>query len=100
MNTSALQKLEKSYIQLDWKQYIHKIDLTREHMETIVDMIDVFKFNKSAKQIAIFRFEGIPAYITIKKEEYKDLLDWMYEVMITKEFFENCKRIKDLINLL
>lgn len=100
MNITALHKLEKSYIQLDWKNYIYKIDLTKEHMETIVDMIDVFKSNKKAEEIVIFRFEGIPAYITIHRTEYKDILDWMYEVMIAKEFFENCKRIKDLINSL
>jgi hypothetical protein len=100
MNINALHKLEKSYIQLDWKSYIHKIELSREHMETIIDMIDVFKFNKNTKEIVIFRFEGIPAYITIPRTEYKELLDWMYDKMIRYEFFENCKRIDDLIKLL
>jgi len=56
-------------------------------METIIDMIDVFKFNKNTEELVIFRFEGIPAYITIPKAEYKDLLDWMYERMIRYEFF-------------
>ena len=63
-------------------------------------MIDVFKFNKKADELVIFRFEGIPAYITIPKEEYKELLDWMYEKMIQYEFFENCQRINDLIKML
>ena len=100
MNITALQKLEKGYIQLDWKSYIHKIELSREHMETIIDLIDVFKFNKKTEELVIFRFEGIPAYITIPKTEYKELLDWMYERMIRYEFFENCKRINDLIKVL
>ena len=100
MNITALQKLEKGYIQLDWKSYIHKIELSREHMETIIDLIDVFKFNKKTDELVIFRFQGIPAYITIPKTEYKELLDWMYERMIRYEFFENCKRINDLIKVL
>ena len=100
MNLTALQKLEKNYIQLDWKEYINRVELTKDHMETIIDMIDVFKFNKSANEIVIFRFQGIPAYITIKREEFTELLDWMYNHMLRLEFFENCKRIKDIIKTL
>jgi hypothetical protein len=100
MNIKALQKLEKGYIQLDWKEYIDRVELTKDHMETIVDMIDVFKNNKSAKELVVFRFEGIPVYITIKREEYKDILDWIYDKMLIYEFFENCKRIKDLIKVI
>ena len=100
MNASSLSKLEKGYIQLDWKEYINRIDLTKSHMETIIDMIDVFKHNKKANEIVIFRFEGIPAYITIKREEFVELLDWMHKRMLHNEFFENCKRINDLLKLL
>ena len=100
MNASSLSKLEKGYIQLDWKEYINRIDLTKTHMETIIDMVDVFKHNKKANEIVIFRFEGIPAYIIIKREEFADLLDWMHQKMLHNEFFENCKRINDLLKLL
>ncbi len=100
MNSKALSKLEKGYIQLDWKEYINRVELTKDHMETIIDMIDVFKNNKSAKELVVFRFQGIPAYITIKREEFKELLDWMYKHMLNNEFFENCKRINDLMKLL
>ena len=100
MNLTALQKLERNYIQLDWKDYINRVELTKDHMETIIDMIDVFKHNKGANELVIFRFEGIPAYITIKRDEYVELLDWIYNKMLHNEFFENCKRVKDLIKLL
>jgi len=100
MNASSLSKLEKGYIQLDWKEYINRIDLTKSHMETIIDMVDVFKHNKKANEIVIFRFEGIPAYIIIKREEFGELLDWMHKRMLHNEFFENCKRINDLLKLL
>jgi hypothetical protein len=100
MNLTALQKLEKGYIKLDWKDYINRVELTKDHMETIIDMIDVFKSNKRAKELVVFRFQGIPAYITIKREEYKEILDWMYNKMLDKEFFENCKRINDLMKII
>jgi len=100
MNSTTLSKLEKGYIKLDWKEYINRIDLTKAHMETIIDMVDVFKHNKKANEIVIFRFEGIPAYIIIKREEFADLLDWMHQKMLHNEFFENCKRINDLLKLL
>jgi hypothetical protein len=100
MNAKALLKLEKSYIQLDWKDYINRVELTKDHMETIIDMIDVFKHNKRTKELVIFRFQGIPAYITINREEYKDILDWMHQRMLHNEFFENCKRINDLLKSL
>jgi ribonuclease BN (tRNA processing enzyme) len=41
MNSSTLQKLEKGYIQLDWKEYINRVDLTKAHMETIIDIVDM-----------------------------------------------------------
>jgi hypothetical protein len=97
MNSKALSKLEKGYIQLDWKDYINRVELTKDHMETIIDMIDVFKHNKTANELVVFRFQGIPAYITIKREEYRDILDWMHQKMLHNEFFENCKRINDLL---
>ena len=37
MNSTALSKLEKGYIQLDWKEYINRVELTKSHMETIID---------------------------------------------------------------
>ena len=41
-----------------------------------------------------------PVLLPIPRTEYKELLDWMYEKMIRYEFFENCKRIDDLIKVL
>jgi len=100
MNASSLSKLEKGYIQLDWKEYINRVELTKSHMETIIDIVDMFKDNKKANEIVIFRFQNIPAYITIKREEFVELLDWMHQKMLHNEFFENCKRINDLLKLL
>ena len=99
MNSSELSKLEKSYIQLDWKDYINRVELTKEHMETIISMIEVFNSKKLKDELVIFRFKEIPAYITIKRADYGQLLEWMYQRMLHNEFFENCGRIKKLMKL-
>jgi len=100
MNAKVLSSLERSYIQLDWKEYISKIEMTAEHMVKIVDLIEVFKKIKGTKELVIFRFEGVPAYVTIKKEEYSSILDWIHQRMLDFEIFEQCKRIDDIIKSL
>jgi hypothetical protein len=96
MNISVLNTLERGYIKLDWKEYINRIQLTLEHMETIVEMIDTFKLSKSAKELVVFRFQNIPAYITIKKSEYIHMLNWIYERALVLEIYELCKKIVDI----
>jgi len=93
MNLKALPKLEKSYIQLDWVDYIHKFPLTYAHMETVVDMIDTFKNNRSAKELIIFRFKDIPAYVTIKKEQYLQLLEFINQQAVKMEMYEICSKV-------
>jgi hypothetical protein len=100
MNAKVLPSLEKNYIQLDWKDYIGRIDMTVEQMVKIIDLIEIFKKVKGTNEIVIFRFEGIPAYVTIKRDEYGSILDWINQQMLHFEFFEHCKRINDLIKTL
>lgn len=100
MNAKVLSSLEKSYIQLDWKDYISKIEITTEQMIKIIDLIEVFKKIKGTKELVVFRFEGVPAYITVKREEYSSILDWVHRRMIDFELFEQCKRINDLVKSL
>jgi hypothetical protein len=100
MNAKVLSSLERSYIQLDWKEYISKIEMNAEQMVKIIDLIEVFKKIKGTKELVVFRFEGVPAYVTVKKEEYSSILDWIHQRMIDFEIFEQCKRIDDLIKTL
>ena len=93
MNISVLDTFERGYVKLDWNEYINRVQLTLEHMETIVDMIDTFKLSKSAKELVVFRFENIPAYITIKKDEYLNLLNWIYDKALELEIYELCKKL-------
>ena len=48
MNAKVLSSLEKSYIQLDWKDYICKIEMTAEQMVKIIDLIEIFGSNLSS----------------------------------------------------
>jgi hypothetical protein len=100
MNAKVLSSLERSYIQLDWKEYISKIEMNAEQMVKIIDLIEVFKKIKGTKELVVFRFEGVPAYVTVKKEEYSAILDWIHQRMIDFEIFEQCKRIDDIIKSL
>ena len=100
MNAKVLSSLERSYIQLDWKEYISKIEMNTEQMVNIIDLIEVFKKIKGTKELVVFRFEGVPAYVTVKKEEYSSILDWIHQRMLDFEIFEQCKRIDDLIKTL
>lgn len=100
MNAKVLSSLEKSYIQLDWKDYINRIDITVEQMVKIVDLIEIFKKVKGTNEIVIFRFEGIPAYVTVRREEYSSILDWIQQRMLDFEIFEQCKRINDIVKSL
>lgn len=100
MNAKVLSSLERSYIQLDWKEYISKIEMNAEQMVKIIDLIEVFKKIKGTKELVVFRFEGVPAYVTVKKEEYSSILDWIHQRMLDFEIFEQCKRIDDIIKSL
>lgn len=96
MNLSVLNTLERGYVKLHWYDYIERVHLTVEHLETIVEMIDNFKSNKSAQELIVFRFENIPAYITIKKSEYSHLLNWIHERALILEVYSLCKKIMDV----
>ena len=98
MNSKVLQTLEKGYIRLDWSDYINRVRLDNEHLITIVEMIDNFKANRSAKELIIFRFQNIPAYVMIQKSEYGNILEWIKDKFIEREAYEYCTQIIDLLN--
>jgi hypothetical protein len=98
MNSKVLQTLEKGYIRFDWSEYINRVHLHTEHLITIVEMINNFKANRGAKELIIFRFQGIPAYVMIEKMDYPLILEWIKTEFIERECYENCPMVVDLIN--
>ena len=94
MNIKALNKIEKGYVKYDWSEVINKIKFTYEDLETITDMVDNFKANKSAKELVICRYKHLSAaYVTIQSKDYSKLLDWLYNKFIHLEIYESCERI-------
>ena len=98
MNISVLEKLEKGWVKLNWLDHIHKVHI--DDLETIVDLIDNFKTNKGAKELVLFKFKGLPIYVTIVRYDYVQLLDLIYDKFIEKEMYESCKRIINIKNKL
>jgi hypothetical protein len=98
MNIKVLDKIESGYVKLDWKDHIHKVSV--KDLEKILDTIDNFKGNKSVKEIILFRFKKIKAYVTIKRDEYKPLMNYIYSKFIELEMYENCKKTLLILNKL
>lgn len=96
MNVKVLDKIEKSYVKLDWSNVIHNLKLSVKDMERIVDILNTFKKNKSAKEIIICKYKTFPFYVTIKKEEFVDLLEFIKNKFINLELYEKCKIIEDI----
>jgi hypothetical protein len=96
MNVKVLDKLEKSYIKLDWSEVIDNVKFSIKDMRSIVDTINTFKKNKSAKEVVICKYKNLPAYVTVKKEEFGDVLEYIKNKFINLELYEQCKAIEEI----
>ena len=97
MNSKFLQTLEKGYIRLNWFDYINRVNLSNDNLSAIITLIDNFKANKSATELIMFRFEGIPAYVMFTKNEYLEVLEWIKNTLIDREQYELCKDVVRII---
>jgi hypothetical protein len=96
MNIRVLDKIEIAWIKYDWKEVINRVSFSNDEIDTLIGMIDNFKSNRGAKELALFKYRQLPVYATIVKSEYGELLDWLYSTCIDKEMYEHCKRIIEL----
>lgn len=96
MNIRVLDKIESTWIKYDWKEVVDRIQFTDDQLDTFVGMIDNFKSNRSAKELALCKYQILPAYVTIVKSQYEEFLDWIYGMCISRELYELCKRIVEL----
>jgi hypothetical protein len=100
MNIKVLDKLESGYIKLTWIEYINRANLKPEDLEKIVDVIDNFKHKHTAKELVIFKLKIMPVYVTIKKRDYINILEWIKNKFIELEMYEKCERIINIIKIL
>jgi hypothetical protein len=96
MNITVLKKIESGWINLNWKEYIDKVKLSNDDIDTLIGVIDAFKGNKRAIELAVVKYRHLPAYITVKRDEYIDFLDWIYNQLIEREMYETCKKLIEI----
>ena len=57
MNIKVLNKLESGYVKLHWKSQRHKFNIN--DLETIVDIIDNFKYKSNIAELIISKFPAL-----------------------------------------
>ena len=95
MNIKVLNTLEKGWVKYDWSVIPDRYN-TPNVWESVVDTISRFVKNKSVREIVILKCVGLPAYVTIKRTEYRTVLNWLQEQFILSERYEMCKWIEDI----
>jgi uncharacterized metal-binding protein len=96
MNVTILDKLERGWIRMNWKSAIRRNQLSSEQLEALVDKVDNFKSNRSAKEIILYKYKVVPIYVTIYREEYPKLLEYLLSRFVEIEKYEVCSRIVKL----
>ena len=96
MNVTILSKLERGWIRMSWKSAIRRNKLSAEQLEALVDKVDNFKSNRSAKEIILYKYKVVPIYVTIYREEYPQLLEYLLSRFVEIEKYEVCSRIVKL----
>lgn len=99
MNVSALNKLEKGYIKLDWKSYLKMDIFPIKELLKITHLIDSFKANRKADEIVLFKFKNLKSvYVTIYKSEYVIILEQIKNRLINLEMYEECSNVQKIID--
>ncbi len=100
MNISVLEKLEKGWISLDWNKYLPKVNLSDKQLSELVDKLDNWKSNRKCKEIILIKYKNVPAYITLKREDFKKMGIWLMERLQSLELYEDCARLHSIWNKL
>jgi hypothetical protein len=100
MNISALHKIEKGWITLDWSTHLSRVQLTHKNLSELVDKLDNWKSNKKCKEIILVKYKKLPVYITIHRSDFKSMADWLLNRLSKLELYEECVRIQKIYNKL
>ena len=96
MNISALYKLEKGWICLDWNVYLKRVNLTPSNLSELVDKLNNWKSNRSCKEIVLIKYKNLPVYITLHRNEFKKMGEWLLEELTKVEMYEECIRLQSI----
>ena len=100
MNVTVLEKLEKGWICLDWIKYLPKVNLSDKQLSELVDKLDNWKSNKKCREIILIKYKNIPAYITLKREDFQKMGLWLMNRLTKLEMYEECARLQLMMNKL
>lgn len=100
MNITVLNKLEKGWVSLDWDIYLPKIKLTQKNFSELVDKLDNWKSNRKCREIILIKYKSMPAYITLKREDFKSMGNWLMGRLTELEMYEECAKLHSIKNKL
>lgn len=100
MNITVLNKLEKGWVSLDWDVYLPKIKLTQKNFSELVDKLDNWKSNRKCREIILIKYKSMPAYITLKREDFKSMGNWLMGRLTELEMYEECAKLHSIKNKL
>jgi hypothetical protein len=93
MNISALNKLEKGWITFDWSDKLDRVQLSPKHLSQFVDKLDNWKSNKRCKEIILLKYKKLPVYVTLKREDFSKMGEWLMVKLTKLELYEECHRL-------
>ena len=107
MDINKLLKITNMYAKTNWKKYFdeNSSPAVKEYLANNADRIYpwIFTILKQAiegniDEVAIIKFTDTKMFATIKKNEYKELLQKIMDYFVEKEDYEICIGIRDTIN--
>jgi len=96
MNITVLEKLEKGWISLEWKMYLPKANLSKQNLSELVDKLDNWKSNRKCREIILIKYKSMPAYITLKREDFKSMGNWLMGRLTELEMYEECAKLHSI----
>ena len=100
MYITVLEKLEKGWISLEWRKYLHKVNMSKQNLSELVDKLDNWKSNKKCKEIILIKYKSMPVYITLKREDFKSMGKWLMSRLTELEMYEECAKLHSIKNKL
>lgn len=100
MNVTILDKLEKGWVSLDWNVYLPKVKLTNKNLSELVDKLDNWKSNRRCKEIILIKYKSMPVYVTLKRNEFKKMGEWLMNKLTELEMYEECAKLHSIKNKL
>lgn len=99
MNVISLKKKHSTYVKIDWKSKRRIIEsMGLSDAKKLLTIISNYTVKRSVKEIAVIKYESLPAFITIRSEDYSDILEILNGIFLKAEDYEHCAIIRSILN--